>query len=241
MTTKEHILEEIKRTAKINGGVPLGVNTFFAETGIKKSDWYARYWVRWSEAVVEAGFEPNRKSEAFDEKYLTTKLIGLVRELGKFPGTGEIRMKRRKDSSFPSLEAFLNRFSSKRSMVSKVMEYCQGRKSFEDVIPLCNKSFPNENIHDSKVVQSDEIVGFVYLTKFGRSYKIGKTNSAGRREYELAIQLPEKTATVHVIKTDDPAGIEAYWHRRFAAKRKNGEWFDLSAADVSAFKRRKFM
>lgn len=239
--TKEHILEEIQRTAKVNGGIPLGMGKFLSETGIRVFDWQGKYWIRWSEAVREAGFAPNQKTEAFDEEHLITKLISLVKELCRFPITAEIEMKRHKDKNFPSYDTFHKRLGSKKSMVLKVVEYCQSRKGFEDVILLCNESLPNENVRESEVVQSDEIVGFVYLTKFGRSYKIGKTNSAGRREYELAIQLPEKTSTVHVIKTDDPTGIEAYWHRRFATKRKNGEWFDLSAADVSAFKRRKFM
>ena len=81
----------------------------------------------------------------------------------------------------------------------------------------------------------------MYLLKAGRFYKIGKTNHAGKRERELAIQLPEKATMVHAIKTDDPSGIESYWHQRFAEKRRNGEWFALEGADVAAFRRRRFM
>ena len=36
---KAHILDEIRRTAETNRGVPLGSARFEAETGIKQTDW----------------------------------------------------------------------------------------------------------------------------------------------------------------------------------------------------------
>jgi hypothetical protein len=44
-----------------------------------------------------------------------------------------------------------------------------------------------------------------------------------------------------VIRTDDPSGIELYWHLRFGANRKNGESFDLDRSEVAAFERWNFM
>jgi hypothetical protein len=75
--------------------------------------------------------------------------------------------------------------------------------------------------------------------KSGAHYKIGRTNSVGRRAYELAIQLPERLELLHPFETDDPVGIERYRHARFAEKRANGEWFKLTAADACARLRRR--
>jgi len=81
----------------------------------------------------------------------------------------------------------------------------------------------------------------LFLFKHGtrREYKIGRTKNPLRRECELGIQLPEKLTPVLHIKSDDPAGIESYWHTRFATKRKEGEWFALTPDDDRAFKRWK--
>jgi len=86
-----------------------------------------------------------------------------------------------------------------------------------------------------------EQFGFVYLMKSGRFYKIGRSTCAEKRAYEVQLVLPEELTLVHKIKTDDPVGIEAYWHSRFADRRLRGEWFDLKADDVRAFRRRTFM
>jgi hypothetical protein len=64
---KDYILHEIRRTAKENGGLALGRQRFFQETGIRETDWSGRYWPRWSDAVREAGLVPNQLQAAFDQ------------------------------------------------------------------------------------------------------------------------------------------------------------------------------
>jgi hypothetical protein len=237
---KEHILQEIKRTAKANDDAPLGRLRFFRETGIKESDWKGKFWARWNDAVSEAGLEPNKKTSAYEEELLIGKFISLMRDLRRFPVVAEIRMKVRTDPSFPNDKTF-GRFGSKPEFAAKILDYCRTRSGYEDVVALCATIADRPKANGEDVDDSQIVIGYVYLMKSGKFYKLGRSNAAGRREYELGIQLPEKLKTVHVIRTDDPAGIEAYWHRRFEEKRKNGEWFDLDAADVTAFRRRKFM
>lgn len=96
---KSHILNEIKRTTKENGGSPLGKQRFANETGIQYSDWYGIHWARWGDALIEAGFEPNTMQGAYSDDFIIEKLIQLIRELKRFPVAGELRMKSKQDNS----------------------------------------------------------------------------------------------------------------------------------------------
>ncbi len=239
--TKEQIVDEIRRTARENAGRPLGQARFFDATGIKIRDWHGKYWARWGDAVREAGLSGNTLQEPYPEELLIQKFITLTRELRHFPVKGELRLKRKTDPSFPNDKTF-GRFGSKAALISKVLHYCRERPGFDDIIESCERATSSPMEQGTKrgtLGFSTNSDGYVYLIKSGRHYKIGRSNSVGRREYELAIQLPEKVTLIHRVLTDDPAGIEAYWHKRFEEKRANGEWFKLDAEDVQAFKRRR--
>lgn len=248
---KQHILEEIRRTAKANGGRALGHREFGNVTGIKEADWSGRYWARWSDAVREAGCQPNSMSVAYTDDVLLGKLAELARDLGKFPVWSEVALARQRDGSFPTEKTY-RRFGGKAELVRRLTEYCESQPNFADVVPLCkvvevpavDRSLAVAHGEDNGADSGVE-TGYVYLAlmKVGKEkrYKIGKADIVGARTRKIAVSLPEELGLVHAIVTDDAYGIEAYWHKRFAEKRRGGEWFVLTTADVKAFKRRKFM
>jgi hypothetical protein len=206
MMNKEHILAEIKRTAALNDGVALGTERFFQETGIKVSDWMGKLWARWGDAVKEAGFIPNTLRGRFEDDSILQKYAMLVREIKRVPVATELKLKSRQDKSFPSHNVF-GRLGNKQQLLKKLAEYCKNTPGYEDVLalvlPACNEADETHELIDS----AEEEIGFVYMLKAGRHFKIGRSNSFDRRSRELKIQLPEQADTVHVIRTDDPVGI----------------------------------
>lgn len=238
---KQFILDEIRRTAASNGGRPLGRLRLENEAGIKEHHWN-KYWARLSEAQKDAGFTPNQVPEAWQQDELIERIVALCRQLGRFPTHADIRVKRTYDADFPNHRIFDRRLGNKAEIAGKGAAYCAAHPGNDDVLQMCDVvSVFNSKETNAKSWPEPSKDGFVYLMRSGRFYKIGKTNHVGRRERELSIQLPEQAKRVHEIRTDDPEGIEAYWHGRFEAKRKNGEWFELSKEDVATFRRRKFM
>jgi len=240
MTEKQQVLELIRRLAAQNGGKAPGAQRFKSLTGIGKSEWYPKLWLRWGDAVREAGLQGNSMARSFGRELLIKKYIELIRELRRFPIEGDLVLKRIADKSFPNRNAF-NALGGKRQRAARILEYCRTNERHEDVVPFCQTIASSNATELDEVMSESPGVGYVYLLKHGsrREYKIGRTKNPLRREGEIGIELPEKVQPIHVIKTDDPAGIEAYWHSRFADKRKEGEWFALTAEDVRAFKRWK--
>ncbi len=238
---KDFILEQIRVLSIKHGGRTPGKAAFQKATGIKESDWSGKHWVRWSDAVSEAGLSPNVMQSAADRTFVAEKFISLIQELGKFPTIPELKMKARSDSSFPSHNTFTHHLGKQIDRAEYIKSYCEEKGGLEDVIQICKPYIKSKSITPDDTAQDLASTGYVYLLKSGKYYKIGKTNNPDRRQYEIGLQLPEKLHHIHSIETDDPSGIEAYWHNRFREKRLEGEWFDLNANDIKIFRRRKFM
>jgi hypothetical protein len=237
---RQQIVGEIQRIALENGGHAPGRQAFERLTAVKMSEWYPHIWLRWGDALAEAGYAPNLLQTKATDELLIEKYIGFARQLGRFPVDGEMRRKAREDQSFPSHSVF-GRFGGKDKLLEAVAAHCHKTSGFEDVLALCAaRGTKSAETNAAKQKLERQIVTeFVYLMKSGPHYKIGRTNSVGRRGSELAIKIPVPPKTIHSIETDDPIGVESYWHRRFADKRGEGEWFLLSPEDVTAFKRWK--
>ena len=236
-----YILQQIELVAAKNGGRTPGKGAFESATGIKESDWLGKYWARWSEAVLEAGLSPNVLQKSYDREHVIQSFVRLIRELGKFPVTAEIKLKARSDKCFPAPNTIANHLGKQSGRAAIIRSYCEETGGMEDVIQICIPHIKPEPVAPDDVEASLPNFGFVYLLRSGKYYKIGNTNNPDRRRYEIGLQLPEKVHHIHSIETDDASGIEAYWHNRFRKKRLEGEWFDLSADDIKIFRRRKFM
>ena len=236
--SKDRILAEIRRLAVASGGVAPGTKLFARETGIKESDWRGRYWPNWGQALREAGYSPNAWVTAAPEDELMARLADYVRSQGRYPVDAELQIARRKDPTVPATKVLRDRFGSSRATVDALLRYARKQNDVA-LTTICEERLARAAPRPTRASGGLSTAGSVYLMKSGQFFKIGMTNATGRREYELAIQLPEKLKVVHEIKTDCPAALEAYWHARFATKRCNGEWFELATSDIKSFTRRR--
>ncbi|MGH3556409.1 MAG: GIY-YIG nuclease family protein [Mycobacterium sp.] len=240
---KAAVVLAIRRLAEQNGGAPIGKERFVAETGFRPSLWEGRFWLTWGDAVREAGYEPKvMQQRRHTDDELIRHLAVLTRKLGHFPTIPHLRMERRTNDDFPAERVIGRRLGSRKDQIAAVHAFIERTPEFADVaamIPAVANELVLEPTEPDDEHAAQPLPGFVYLVRWGKFHKIGRSNDHGRRTYEIGLQLPEKLKVVHTIETDDAVGIERYWHERFRDRRRNGEWFLLTKTDVAAFKRRR--
>jgi hypothetical protein len=234
---RDFIISEIKRLAAQAGGQAPGNQAFVSATGIIESKWRGKYWARWGDALIEAGFEPNIWTGKSDAEKVILGIVAAARHYGHFPTNDEISMLRASDISIPAPKTIQANLGGRSERVDAVKAYISDKAEFADVLAMLPSV---TSVRPVPMAGAKAIDGHVYLIKSGDFYKIGRSDELERRVREIRIALPDAATLVHSIATDDPPGIEAYWHRRFADQRANGEWFKLTPEDVKAFLRRKF-
>lgn len=233
MRGKDEIVSEIRRVAAELGRAP-GQIAFERHTGIRTADWHGKHWRSWGAALQDAGLEPNRMEKKLPSDAVLTHYIQAIRHFKFMPAKVDLRMYGKETPGSPSADAIFRHFGSKAGLLDALERWIADKPEFDDIRDL----LPNEPTSSREEPAPAD--GYVYLLKSGTHFKIGRSDNLERRIKEVSISLPEATALEHAIKTDDPVGIEAYWHNRFADRRAGGEWFRLTAPDLRAFKRRRF-
>lgn len=234
---REHIISEIRRLAALNGGQAPGNQAFVSATGITETKWRGKYWARWGDALIEAGFEPNAWTGKSDANTIILGVIAATRHYNRFPTNAEISMLRASDPTIPAPKTIQGNLGGRAELIAAMQKFMGDDPKYADVLAVL-PAVPQPR--PVQLAATKQVDGHVYLIKSGDFYKVGRSDELERRVKEIRIALPDAATLIHAIATDDPPGIEAYWHRRFADRRANGEWFKLTTEDVKAFMRRKF-
>jgi len=238
--TKDAIVRRIRELAAARGG-RVSFEVFLNETGVKGNWLRGQVWFKgWNPLLKEIGLETRSFGVAKMPKAAIARAVAEVVERDRcWPTQDALVRERKRDPSFPSLKV-IGRLRRSGELARLIVGLGQEHTHLTEAAEIARAYVPAEK-EDNAAGPNERIVGYVYMLRSGRCYKVGKSTDPSRRYREVRLELPEETHQVHTIPTDDPTGIEAYWHERFAPKRiRNTEFFSLNGQDVQAFKRRKY-
>jgi len=238
--TKDSIVQRIREIAASQGG-KVSFRTFIGESGIKDNWLRGQEWfTSWNELLVELGLETRDFHVMRTPRKIIAKAVAeLATRQGEWPTEDALRRERKRNASFPSL-GIIAPLRRSGELAKLIVALGQEDSQFSVAAKIATLQVPSGNDFGA-IADTEKVKGYVYMLRSGRRYKIGKSTDPSRRYREVRLELPEETNQVHTIPTDDPAGIEQYWHRRFASKRiRKTEFFELEGSDVQAFRRRKY-
>ena len=237
--TRNEIIAEIRRLAAEIGRPP-GSKLFQAETGLAAHHWRGVHWARWSEALRDAGFEPNLKQPKADPDRMLAELAAAARRLGRFPTADELNVYRRTFPA-PSLDSLSKHFGRRAARIARLRLWAMERPEQADLLALLPADPPSVRKRGWAAPPSQALTpgagGFVRLFSCAGRHHLSRIGAADGRQRSQPLYLPPKAQLEHAIATDDPVGVEAYWRRRFAYRRLAEDWFALTDEDVAAFKR----
>ncbi|QHJ72266.1 GIY-YIG nuclease family protein [Planococcus halotolerans] len=106
--------------------------------------------------------------------------------------------------------------------------------------------FESNQYELEKIIESPDLKGkapgYVYFVQeyMNGSFKIGKTKNLEKRMNIFGVKLPFENKLIFLIKTGNHHQTEATFHKHFADKRLEGEWFALNKDDLSWIKAGKY-
>jgi Meiotically up-regulated gene 113 len=236
---KDLVKKRIRELANVRGG-HVSFDVFMNETGLKDKWLRSQIWYDgWNNLLKEVGLEVKEFSTPKIAPEVIAKAVAsLIDREGRWPTEDVLRRERVRDKTFSSL-GVISPLRRSGVLAKLIVDLGANNIDFAKSAAIAERHVVNDGV--ALESSSERVAGYVYLLRSGRRYKIGKSGDPSRRFREVRLELPEETHQVHSIPTDDPSGIESYWHERFKMKRvRNTEFFELEANDVQAFKRRKY-
>jgi hypothetical protein len=121
-----------------------------------------------------------------------------------------------------------------RAMAHDLAELCETERDMVNAIGALGKELRR---------RWNEPDGYLYVLggELGgvKVYKIGHAGVLSNRIAQIRPQLPFPVEVVYAFKCEHRIDAETYFHRRFAQKRMEGEWFKLDEEDLGEFEKFK--
>ena len=239
--TRDDAANIVRHLADRNEG-KVSFRSFIHEAGIsehalRRAPWFPG----WNAFLEELGHGTNAFSKpSISDEDVASSVAKLILQFERWPTEDQFARAKKLDNTIPDVSVIRK---SKRSgnLLAILSRYQLGNPRYETVRSIASDEMKKRHQDPAGPTEVARVRGYVYMLESRRRYKIGHTNSPTRRHREVSVNVPDPTKLVHTIETDDPRGIEGYWHTRFCTKRITGtEWFNLDADDVRAFKRRDY-
>ena len=131
------ILTAIRRITAANGGIPPGVRRFGHLSGFRYR--WQKYWLRWSDAVREAGFTPNSIQPRLEDSKMLEAAAALARELGRVPGFDDITRYKRLGRELPAHTSYIAHFGGKHGLLAKLKRWTDQDAERADVAAMIAK------------------------------------------------------------------------------------------------------